>query len=208
MTQYAFHVDSSICTGCKTCQVACQDKNDLRAQLIWRRVYDYGGGSWEIDENGLYVPQGVFRYFLSSACNHCDDPACVAACAVGAMQKDPETGIVWTDHDACIGCEACAQACPYGAPVIDEVAGFMTKCDMCRDQVQAGGKPECVLSCSQRALDWGTVEEMVERYPGDGADVAPLPLPTTNPNVLIKAHPKAERSSEATGHIQNAIEEL
>ncbi|MDR1184231.1 MAG: hypothetical protein LBK67_05495, partial [Coriobacteriales bacterium] len=64
MAQMAFYVDSGVCTGCKTCQVVCQQKNNLPAALVWRRVYQYGGGEWA-DKGGFQVPNGVFRYFLS-----------------------------------------------------------------------------------------------------------------------------------------------
>ncbi len=74
----------------------------------------------------------MFGYFVSLACNHCSSPACVANCPTGAMQKDEETGIVWTDHDVCIGCKTCETACPYGAPTYGEEEGYMLKCDMCR----------------------------------------------------------------------------
>lgn len=209
MTQYAFYVNSSVCTGCKTCQVACQDKNDLTADLLWRRVYDFGGGSWEETTPGLYEPVGVFRYFMSVGCNHCENPACVEVCPTGAMTKDPETGIVTTDHEVCIACGSCEQACPYGAPMLDTVNNYMTKCDMCADQVAQGGKPECVLACSQMALDWGEIEEMRTKYPeAAAADIAPLPVPTTNPCVLIGAHAKAEKSNATTGRILNMEEEL
>lgn len=209
MVQYAFYVDSSVCTGCKTCQVACQDKSDLTAEILWRRVYDYGGGSWEEVSPGLYEPNGVFRYFMSVSCNHCENPACVAACPTGAMTKDDDTGIVVTDHETCIACESCVEACPYGAPILDEVNGYMTKCDMCFDQVIGGGKPECVLACSQKALDWGEIDELRKKYAeAASADVAPLPEPTTGPSLLIGAHAKAEKSASGKGRVLNMNEEL
>lgn len=209
MTQYAFYVDSSICTGCKTCQVACQDKSDLAVDLLWRRVYDFGGGSWKELAPGLYEPDGVFRYFMSVGCNHCENPACVEACPTGAMAKDGETGIVTTDHDACIACESCAAACPYGAPVLDEANGYMTKCDMCGGQISDGGKPECVLACPQMALDWGEFETLREKHASAAsADVAPLPEPTTDPCLLVGAHAKAEKSGSSSGRILNMEEEL
>ena len=209
MTQYAFFVNSALCTGCKTCQVACQDKHDLTAQVLWRHVLDYGGGSWKETSPGLYEPDGVFRYFMSVGCNHCESPACVEACPTGAMAKDPDTGIVTTDHDACIACESCAKACPYGAPMLDEANNYMTKCTMCVEAVVAGGKPECVLSCSQMALDWDEAEALRARH-GDAsaADIAPLPAPTTNPGLLIGAHAKAQTSASATGRVLTMEEEL
>ena len=94
MAQYAFHFDSNKCTGCKTCQVACKETYKLPVNNLYRKVLNYQGGTWELNEAGSYVPNGVFGYFVSMACNHCVDPACVANCPTGAMQKDEETGIV------------------------------------------------------------------------------------------------------------------
>ena len=105
MAQYAFHFDSNKCTGCKTCQVACKETYKLPVNNLYRKVLNYQGGTWELNEAGSYVPNGVFGYFVSMACNHCVDPACVANCPTGAMQKDEETGIVWTDH----GCASAAR---------------------------------------------------------------------------------------------------
>ena len=99
MAQYAFYFDSNKCSGCKTCQVACKETYKLPVNNLYRKVLNYQGGTWELNEAGSYVPNGVFGYFVSMACNHCVDPACVANCPTGAMQKDEETGIVWTDHE-------------------------------------------------------------------------------------------------------------
>ena len=122
MAQYAFHFDSNKCTGCKTCQVACKETYKLPVNNLYRKVLNYQGGTWELNEAGSYVPNGVFGYFVSMACNHCVDPACVANCPTGAMQKDEETGIVWTDHEVCIGCKTCQTVCPYDAPTYDDEA--------------------------------------------------------------------------------------
>ena len=152
---------------------------------LYRKVYNYQGGSWKPTEAGHYVPDGVFGYFVSLACNHCSSPACVANCPTGAMQKDEETGIVWTDHDVCIGCKTCETACPYGAPTYGEEEGYMLKCDMCRGEVAAGGKPICVTGCPMRALDFGTREEMIEKYGEGDVEVEPLPADTTGPNLIL-----------------------
>ena len=136
MAQYAFHFDSNKCTGCKTCQVACKETYKLPVNNLYRKVLNYQGGTWELNEAGSYVPNGVFGYFVSMACNHCVDPACVANCPTGAMQKDEETGIVWTDHEVCIGCKTCQTVCPYDAPTYDDEAGYMLKCDMCKAELE------------------------------------------------------------------------
>ena len=209
MTQYAFHYDSGVCTGCKTCQVACKETYKLSVNNLYRRVYEYQGGTWDFD-NAIqaYVPNGVFGYFISLACNHCTDPACVENCPTGAMQKDADTGIVWTDHDVCIGCKTCEAACPYGAPTYGEEEGYMLKCDMCRGEVAAGGKPICVTGCPMRALDFGTREEMIEKYGEGDVEVEPLPADTTGPNLILTPHRDAQKSGSGTGSVVNLEEEL
>ena len=205
---YGFYLDSSICSGCKSCQVACKETNHLGVKNLWRRVYNYQGGSWELNEAGSYVPQGVFGYFVSMACNHCTDAACVASCPTGAMQKDPETGIVWTDHEVCIGCGTCVAACPYKAPQLDEAAGYAIKCDMCKAEVDAGEKPLCVTACPMRALDWGEYDELVAKYGEGNIEIEPLPVNTTGATTIIKAHPAAQPSGQGTGTLVSFAEEL
>ena len=114
----------------------------------WRRVkfFEFGTRAPNVE----VVP-------MSMSCNHCADPACVKVCPVKAISKETEFGAVIVDSAKCIGCGACAYACPWGAPQyfepLDKTAmgtpehPHMTKCDMCVDRLRAGLKPACVASC-------------------------------------------------------------
>lgn len=208
MTQYGFYFDGQTCTGCKTCQVACKETRALGNGLMLRRVYSYEGGSWESTEAGHYVPKDVFGYKVSISCNHCDAPACVEVCPTGAMQKDAETGVVWTDHEVCIGCGSCAQACPYQAPVLDVEAGYSLKCDTCYGDRQLGKRPVCVAACPMRALDFGPIDELRERYGEGNVDIEPLPQSSTGPNLVLLPHAQAQASGSGTGFVTNLAEEL
>lgn len=84
-TQYGFFIDSARCTGCKTCELACKDYKNLTPEVSFRRIYEYAGGDWQ-EDNGVWQ-QNVFAYYLSIACNHCEDPACTKVCPSGAMHK-------------------------------------------------------------------------------------------------------------------------
>jgi anaerobic dimethyl sulfoxide reductase subunit B (iron-sulfur subunit) len=204
----AFYFDASACANCKACQVACQDKNDLPPQLRWRRVIQYAGGTWNPHPTvqGLMV-QNVFSYSLSLSCMHCQNPMCVQVCPTTAMHKD-ENGIVSIDGDKCIGCRYCEWACPYGAPQFNEAAGRMTKCDMCKDLQAQGQEPACVSSCVMRALKIGDLEELQAQY-GTVAAIEPLPSAEyTNPSLVIKLHPDAQRAGEGSGKLLNLAEEM
>ncbi|AMX06008.1 Anaerobic selenate reductase protein YnfG [Enterobacter asburiae] len=151
-TQYGFFIDSSRCTGCKTCELACKDYKDLTPDVSFRRIYEYAGGDWQ-EDNGVWH-QNVFAYYLSIACNHCEDPACTKVCPSGAMHKR-EDGFVVVDEDVCIGCRYCHMACPYGAPQYNAAKGHMTKCDGCHTRV-ADGKSRFALSPA-RCARWTSV---------------------------------------------------
>jgi anaerobic dimethyl sulfoxide reductase subunit B (iron-sulfur subunit) len=127
---YAFTFDASACSGCKTCQAACKDKNGLPVGVLWRRVIEASGGEWQTVGNAW--ENTVFAYYLSLACNHCVHPKCAGVCPVDAYTVRPD-GIVLIDTSRCIGCRYCAWACPYGAPQYDAAQGVMNKCDFCYD---------------------------------------------------------------------------
>ena len=130
MTQYGFYFDSSRCTGCKTCELVCKDYHDLGPDILFRRIYDFEGGSWEKTPEGAWN-KTAFNYHLAVSCNHCDSPACVENCPTGAMRKDAETGLVNADPEVCIGCGTCQKSCPYDAPRIDAELSVSRKCDGC-----------------------------------------------------------------------------
>jgi len=157
--QFGFYFDQTRCTGCFTCVVACKDWNDVPAgPASWRRVVT--------TENGKYPELSVT--FLSTACHHCAEPDCVAACPVGAITKRELDGIVVVDREKCLGkdnCDMCLQACPYDAPQFGaEDNARMQKCHFCLDRLLEGKKPACVDACPLRALDAGPIEELQARY--------------------------------------------
>ncbi|ACV23724.1 4Fe-4S dicluster domain-containing protein [Slackia heliotrinireducens] len=180
-----FYVDMTQCIGCRTCQVACKDRMNLQsAGPRCRRVDTF--------ECGEYPEVGMFTSVIS--CNHCENPACVANCPVGAMYKDPETGLVLHDDNLCIKCETCMRSCPYGAPQHDMVEDLIIKCDTCKDLRAAGMQPTCVAACPMRALDFGEMDDLRAKYGDDLVSELPF-LPTadtTTPNLLIKPSESAK----------------
>lgn len=200
MKRAAFFFDSSACSGCKTCQMACKDKNDLATGQAWRRVYEITGGNWV--KQGHTWRQDVFAYNLSMSCNHCEDPICMKGCPTGALYKRDD-GLVLINENDCIGCRYCAWACPYGAPQYNPDTGKMGKCDLCVDYIDAGKRPSCVDACPMRALDFGEYDELVSRY-GEPANVFPLPdAGITGPSTVVRAHPDAR---EVDGEVANVEE--
>ncbi len=200
----AFFIDTQICTGCKTCMVACKDKSDLPRGLRWRRVYEFCGGDWIERPDGTFT-QDVFAYYISMGCNHCKEPACVESCPSCAMHKN-EAGIVLLDSKKCVGCRYCEWACPYSAPQFDDINGVMTKCDFCEDRLLEGDKPFCVDACPTRALLFGDYDELIASH-GKKGIIAPLPSPEmTDPNLVIEPPDKAQSPENTNGLIQNPEE--
>lgn len=180
MGQKGFYFDMTSCTGCRTCQVACKDKNDLKPGVNFRFVRTF--------ETGVYPDAKVYHY--SATCNHCADPKCVAGCPTGAMHKLAD-GTVAHDADKCIGCKYCIWNCPYGVPQYLEEEGKVSKCNMCKDLTDKGQNPVCVDACLMRCIKWGELDELKATYGSDAVtDLPILPSSTkTNPSILIK--PKA-----------------
>ncbi|WP_417142932.1 DMSO/selenate family reductase complex B subunit [Parasutterella excrementihominis] len=185
MSQYGFYIDLVKCTGCKTCVIACKDAHSLSVGTNYRKVIEFVEGNWKKDANGAWV-QDVRGYYVPIACNECADPACVKVCPTKAHFKRESDGIVLIDEKKCIGCGACAKACPYGAPVLNETAHKMHKCDACVDRLAQGLLPICVEACPQRAIEFGEISELRKKY-GENADIAPLPSSnTTKPSLVIR----------------------
>ncbi len=199
--QLGFLFDSSACIGCKACQTACKDKNDLPVGLNWRRIVEYSGGDWEEDGEHM-VPIDVFAYYLSISCQHCAEPACMAACPTTAIGKE-EDGTVVVDLEKCMGCQYCSWACPYGTPQFSGFGECMSKCDLCADLRSIGENPACVDACPLRALDWGDINELEQKHEGLRA-VEPLPeRGHTEPSLLVIPHHHSQLPGQGTGAIAN-----
>jgi len=196
-------MDSTLCTGCKTCMIACKDKWDLKKGINWRRVTEYTGGTWT--NHGNTFRQSVFSYNLSVSCNHCEEPICVENCPTTAMHKRKE-GIVMVDHDKCVGCRYCEWSCPYGAPQYNSELGKMTKCNFCYDYMGKGESPACVAACPNRALHFGELVELRKKY-GNINGIAPLPDPSlTLPSLVVNPHRDARPVGSGAGKISNPEE--
>jgi len=128
-------------------------------------------------------------------CYHCENPVCIKACPNGAIYKEEKYGAVLVEPDKCQGTRKCWSACPYGAPQYegDEPGVKMSKCNMCIDRLELGLKPICVLSCSMRALEFGPLDELINKY-GNLRTIEDMPRESiTRPSVVFKhADPKRQ----------------
>ncbi|MBR5259705.1 MAG: 4Fe-4S dicluster domain-containing protein [Eggerthellaceae bacterium] len=186
MTQYGFFFDQSRCNNCHVCSIACRDWNGIEPGPVkWVRMMQWEKGAFPVPA----------MHTLFATCYHCENPVCVDACTNGALFKEDEFGAVLLDEDKCRGCRQCWLACPYGAPqYADNAIGTpMSKCTMCYDKLVQGELPVCVASCPQRALDFGPLEEMEERY-GSVHELEDMPDGSVvKPAVVFK--PRAERKT-------------
>jgi Fe-S-cluster-containing dehydrogenase component/formate-dependent nitrite reductase membrane component NrfD len=146
--RYGFLIDHDRCIGCHACTVACKAENDVPVGSFRTWV--------------KYVEKGTFpevrRHFAVLRCNHCTKPPCVDICPVNALSKRGD-GIVDIDRDACIGCRACMQACPYDALYLNEDHGAVEKCHFCAHRVEKGLEPACVIVCPERAIVAGDLDD-------------------------------------------------
>lgn len=130
-------LDLDRCCGCESCRAACMQSHFGEARIRHGHL------------------SGMAH--LPSACRHCEDPLCAAACPSDALIKDEKTGLVVHRPFLCVGCQGCSFACPFGViqPVL--VRHMATKCDYCADRQEG---PRCVTSCSSNALRYISVEEL------------------------------------------------
>lgn len=159
-----FIFDINRCTGCGACVTACIIRGgDLEAGAK-RAVCVF---------NEPRHPRAPL-FFLSLACNHCEDPACARFCPALAYDQDPVTGVVRVNGDKCMGCKYCTWACPYDAPRYNVALGYVQKCDFCEDRLENGEAPACVRACPVEALRSDSLSRAE-------ADPALMPAPAAPP---------------------------
>lgn len=181
------YIDTSKCMGCRGCETACKQWNDLKHDfkgdlagekfefLPYNGTYqtktDFAHQTWNIVnmEEMATDDGGVKWLFGKRQCMHCTEAACIMVCPVDAIYRTPE-GIVYLDADICIGCGYCVQNCPFNVPKLDyRQKGIgvwekkATKCNFCADRVQNGLTPACHKACPTGAVQFGEREELLEK---------------------------------------------
>lgn len=172
MSNKAIYYDSSKCTACKGCQVACKCWNGLPSPTgtnantfsgTYQNPPELNGDTRLImtfdEQEGGH--KGIKWAFGRRACQHCANAGCVSVCPSGALYKDAETGMTAVDESKCIGCRRCAMACPYDVPQFHGPKGTVNKCTSCLDRVENGLAPACVTTCQSGALLFGEREELL-----------------------------------------------
>ncbi len=166
--QVAKLIDESKCIGCKACQVACMNWNDLRDEVgtnigVYDNPSDLTASSWTVMKFFEVEPEnGSLEWLIrKDGCMHCEDPGCLKACpSPGAIVKY-SNGIVDFISENCIGCGYCVKGCPFDVPRISAKDNKAYKCTLCSDRVGVGLEPACVKTCPTGAIGFGIKEDMV-----------------------------------------------
>jgi formate dehydrogenase iron-sulfur subunit len=162
-------IDTTQCIGCKACQVACSEWNELRDEVghnhgTYDNPHDLSAETWTLmrfteHENTAGNLEWLIR---KDGCMHCADPGCLKACpSPGAIVK-LANGIVDFNQDHCIGCGYCITGCPFDVPRISQKDHKAYKCTLCSDRVAVGLEPACVKTCPTGAIVFGSKEDMKE----------------------------------------------
>lgn len=190
MSEKAILFDSSKCTACKGCQVACKCWNNLPSPTELNACAKEFTGTYQnpadindttrliITFNEVENPDfaaGDFSAPLATkpikwafgrrACQHCTNAPCVEICPAGALYKDPDTGLTTYDQSKCVGCQYCSSVCPFDVPRYDKIPGstdpVLNKCTGCTDRIANGMEPACVTTCQPDALLFGDRDELL-----------------------------------------------
>jgi formate dehydrogenase iron-sulfur subunit len=169
-----FFTDTSVCIGCKACEVACKEWNLVPQDGPLRLTGDsydntgaLGASTWR---HVAFVEQGAklqddqgLRWLMSSdVCKHCSSAACLEVCPTGALFRT-EFGTVVVQPDVCNGCGYCVPACPFGVIERREDDGRVFKCTLCYDRLKDGMEPACAHACPTKSIQFGPLEELRER---------------------------------------------
>src|SRR5262249_680681 len=167
MPVVAKYIDTTTCIGCKACEVACQEWNDLptikTTQIgSYQTLPSLDANFWNLIKFHEEEVAGNVQWLMrKDQCMHCADPGCLAACPAPGAIVQYENGIVDVNPDACIGCGLCSTGCPFDVPRFSARTGKMSKCTLCVDRVTVGLEPACIKACPTGCLQFGPKSEMV-----------------------------------------------
>ena len=177
MAHYGFVIDTTRCVGCNFCSMTCKVENNIPEGIWWSTARTDGGDDMGTPKGEF--PDGLSLSFYTISCQHCENPACVKVCPVGATFKDKETGVVRQEYDRCIGCRMCMAACPYtgvrsynwekpkyflsfatgSASAPAHQKHTVEKCTMCWHKIAKGERPACADVCRVLARYWGDFDD-------------------------------------------------
>ncbi|AEA84077.1 Formate dehydrogenase-N subunit beta [Streptococcus pneumoniae] len=162
-------IDVSVCIGCKACQVACMEWNDLRDEVgecdgTYNAPQDLTPSSFEVMRFSEYEnEEGDLEWLIrKDNCMHCAEPGCLKACPSPGAIVQYANGIVDFNSEHCIGCGYCVAGCPFDIPRISKKDNKAYKCTLCSDRVYHGLEPACVKSCPTGSIQFGTKEQMLD----------------------------------------------
>jgi formate dehydrogenase iron-sulfur subunit len=166
-TKVAKLIDISKCIGCKACQSACMEWNDLRDLVghtdgFYDNPRDLTDKSWTVMRFFEVEPDGKLEWLIrKDGCMHCADPGCLKACPSPGAIVQYSNGIVDFHQENCIGCGYCITGCPFDVPRISKRDSKAYKCTLCSDRVSVGLEPACVKTCPTGAIVFGSKEDMI-----------------------------------------------
>ncbi|MCF1958449.1 formate dehydrogenase subunit beta, partial [Escherichia coli] len=152
--------------GCKACQVACSEWNDIRDKVglnvgVYDNPMDLTAKSWTVMRFSEVEENGKLEWLIrKDGCMHCADPGCLKACPAEGAIVQYANGIVDFQSEHCIGCGYCIAGCPFDVPRINEEDNRAYKCTLCVDRVEVGQEPACVKTCPTGAIHFGSKEAM------------------------------------------------
>ena len=161
-------IDLTKCIGCRACQVACKEWNDLPGEETdnwgsYQNPPSLSAKTWSLVEfMEIEEDSRLHWIFAKRQCMHCLHPACVSACPVGALHQTEEGAVVY-DPDRCIGCRYCMVVCPFGVPKLEweKPLPFIRKCTFCVDRLEAGMEPACAKACPTGAIAFGERDSLI-----------------------------------------------
>jgi formate dehydrogenase iron-sulfur subunit len=177
--QYGFFTDTTLCIGCKACEVACKEWNALPADNLELSGWSYdntrglSANTWrhvcfvervrsaDDTANEMHPFQSHWK-MMSDVCKHCDNAPCQEACPTGALFRT-EFDTVVVQQDICNGCGYCVPACPFGVIDLNEFDGKAHKCTLCYDRLKGGLEPACAKSCPTNSIQFGELSELHRR---------------------------------------------
>ena len=168
---YGFFTDTSVCIGCKACEVACKEWNQLPGNDPvfgdgFDNTHSLDSQNWRhvkfidnVADETMQAGDGKAWLMMSDVCKHCKHASCLEVCPTGALIRT-EFDSVYIQPDVCNGCRDCIAACPYGVIGLDEHSNVAQKCTLCYDRLQGGMEPACAKACPTQSIQFGPVDEL------------------------------------------------